>query len=154
VRLIGADGSQLGIVTIDDALRRSSELGIDLLEVSPQADPPVCRIADFSKFRYEKEKRLKEAKKKQHLSQVKEVRMRPRIGVHDFEVKVKHIREFLERKDRVKLNVIFYGRENMHRDLGMSLMEKVKLALADVALIEEGVKRDGNRLSLMIAPKK
>lgn len=154
VRLLDVDGKQLGIMKIEDAIKKSEENGLDLIEISSKTTPPVCRILDYSKFKYEKEKKLREARKKQHISQVKEVRIRPRIGAHDLDVKLRHIKEFIERKDRVKVSVIFYGRENTHRELGVKIIEKIQQTVEPFAVFEGNIKREGNRISLMVLPKK
>lgn len=154
VRLIDVDGTQVGVIGIQDAIAKAEEKGLDLVEIASQVSPPVCKIIDYSKYRYEKMKKIKEAKKKQHFSHIKEVRIRPRIGMHDFEIKLKHIREFIDRNDRVKVSVIFYGRENTHRDLGHKLFEKITQEISSIAVIEQGIKQEGNRIIMMISPKK
>ncbi|MFH1380067.1 MAG: translation initiation factor IF-3 [bacterium] len=154
VRLIDADGTAVGVVKIEEAMQKAQDAGVDLIEISPKAVPPVCKVMDYSKYRYLKDKKIKEAKKKQHMSQVKEVRIRPRIGQHDLDVKIRHIQEFIERKDQVKISIIFYGRENAHRELGNVIVEKVKLAMEPAANIEDRIMRQGNRISFMVTPKK
>ena len=125
-----------------------------MVEIAPQANPPVCKILDFSKYRYEVEKKTKEARKKQKGGHLKEVRIRPRIGEHDLEVKVKHAREFLAEQNKVQFTVVFLGREMQHRDLGFALLQKVKLSLADVGDAEHNPASMGNRLILSFIPKK
>jgi translation initiation factor IF-3 len=154
VRLVDSDGTMIGVVKITDALLRASAKKLDLIEISPQANPPVCKIASFSKFKYEIAKKEKEAKKKQKISHMKEVRIRPRIGEHDLEVKIKHAREFINGGDRVQLTAMFSGREMQHKDLGIKIMDKVKDALADIADPEGRIASMGTRAFLTLIPKK
>ncbi|MFN3967021.1 MAG: translation initiation factor IF-3, partial [Endomicrobiia bacterium] len=119
VRVIDETGEQLGIKSIQEALKIAYEKGLDLIEIAPQANPPVCKIADYSKYKYELEKRLKEERKKQKIFQIKEIRLTPRIGEHDFEVKIKHAREFFEKKCKVKFTIVFFGREITHQEIGI-----------------------------------
>lgn len=153
VRVIGADGSQLGVMAISEALRQARELEQDLVEVAPAARPPVCRIMDFGKYRYETAKRESKAKKKQHQTVVKEVKLRPKIEEHDFNFKMKHAREFLGERDKVKITVMFRGRELSHPELGFELMEEVVRTLEDVANVEQRPSQDGRSLVMMLAPK-
>jgi translation initiation factor IF-3 len=152
--LIDVDGTQLGIKSIEDAICISRERGHDLVEIASAATPPVCKILDFSKYRYEKEKQRRKAQKHQKGGHVKEIRFRPKIGEQDLNTKIRAMRRFLEARDRVRVSVIFYGREMDHRDLGYGLIEKVKEQLADVCVIESNPSMLGNRLILMLAPKK
>ncbi|MBD3271197.1 MAG: translation initiation factor IF-3, partial [Elusimicrobia bacterium] len=115
---------------------------------------PVCKILDYSKFKYNREKKLKEAKKRQRLSHVKEVRIRPRIGIHDLDVKIKHIVEFINNNDRVKVSIVFYGRENIHRELGLQVLDRVRESVSDIAQVEQQPKREGNRVVCMFVPIK
>jgi translation initiation factor IF-3 len=154
VRLIDADGSQVGIVKTQDALSRAQAEDLDLVEISPQANPPVCKIVNFSKFRYETEKKEKEARKKQKISHTKEVRIRPRIGENDLNVKIKHAREFIENGDKVQLTAMFSGREMQHKDLGIKIMDKIKEALSDIAEPEGRTSSMGTRVFLTLSPKK
>ncbi|MDD2523492.1 MAG: translation initiation factor IF-3 [Endomicrobiaceae bacterium] len=154
VRLIDENGGQVGIVSIADALSRAQACGQDLIEISPQAKPPVCKIIVFSKFRYELAKKEKEAKKKQKNVQLKEVRLRTRIAEHDLEVKLKRIRAFLEDGDKVQLTVMFSGREMQHKDLGFAVLEKVKEKVLDIATIEGRIASMGTRSFLTLSPKK
>lgn len=153
VRVIGADGDQLGVMAISEALRTARELDLDLVEVAAQARPPVCRIMDFGKYKYESAKREQKARKKQHQSVVKEVKLRPKIEEHDFDFKMKHARNFLMERDKVKVTVIFRGRELSHPELGYALLEDVIRALEDVANVEQRPSQDGRALVMMIAPK-
>ena len=127
---------------------------MDLVEISPQAHPPVCKIINFSKFRYEMEKKEKEARKKQKGSSIKEIRIRPRIGEHDLEVKIKHARAFIEDGDRVQLTAMFSGREMQHKELGIQIMDKIKEALSDIAEPEGRTSSMGTRVFLTLTPKK
>ncbi|MBU1083509.1 MAG: translation initiation factor IF-3, partial [Candidatus Omnitrophica bacterium] len=125
VRLVDDEGNQMGVVEIREAISIAKEKGLDLVEVASKVDPPVCRIMDYSKFKYEQEKKQKQAKKKQHITHVKEVRFKPKIEEHDYQVKMKQIRVFLEGKDRVRVSLRFRGRENAHKDLGMDLLKRI-----------------------------
>ena len=154
VRVIGGSGESLGILTITDALQRAVEEKLDLVEVAPNADPPVCRIMDYGKFKYEKAKKLKEAKKKQHVSHLKEIKMHPKIEDHDYNFKVDHARKFLLRGDRVKATVVFRGREIAHLSFGKDLLERVNRDLADLSTIELSCKMEGrNMISMYVADK-
>jgi translation initiation factor IF-3 len=155
VRLIDEDGTQVGIKPIGEALQLAQTRGQDLVEIAPQANPPVCKVINYSKYRYEQEKKDREARKKQKTGQLKEVRMRPRIGEHDFEIKLKHAREFLSEQNKVQITVMFMGREMQHRDLGMALMQKVREKLSDIADVEnQRPITMGNRMFLSLVPKK
>jgi translation initiation factor IF-3 len=144
----------IGVVKIADALSRAQSRDLDLVEISPQANPPVCKITNFSKFKYEMDKKEKEAKKKQKISHVKEIRIRPRIGKHDLEVKIKHARSFIESGDKVQLTAMFSGRELQHKDLGIKIMDRVKEALFDIAEPEGKTFSMGSRIFLVLVPKK
>jgi translation initiation factor IF-3 len=144
----------VGIVKTSEALARAQEKDLDLVEISPQASPPVCKIVNFSKFKYEMEKKEKDAKKKQKNSHVKEIRIRPRIGNHDLEVKIKHAREFIVVGDRVQLTAMFSGREMQHKDLGIKIMNKIKESLIDVAEPEGKTSSLGTRVFMTLVPKK
>jgi len=154
VRLIDQDGTQLGIKSIDEALRIAEDRGQDLVEIAPGANPPVCKVLAFSKFRYEKEKQRKEAKKHQKGGHVKEVRFRPKISDHDFDTKYRAIEKFLKNRDKVRVSVIFHGREMEHQDLGHNLIRRLKEQSLEYAVVESEPNLMGNRLILMLAPKK
>ena len=154
IRLIDVDGTQLGIKSLDEGLRLAQNRGLDLVEIAAQNNPPVCKLTDFSKFRYEREKKLREARKKQKGGQVKELRIRPKIGLHDLDIKINHMREFLGERDKVRLTIVFKGREMEHADLGKHLVERVKERIGDVASLEQDAQFEGNRMSLLFAPKK
>jgi len=124
------------------------------VEIAPQNNPPVCKLADASKFRYEREKKLKEARKKQKGGQVKEIRIRPKIGFHDLDIKINHMREFIAERDKVRLTIVFRGREMEHQDLGQMLVSRVKDRIGDLAVLEQDAQMEGTRMSLLFAPKK
>lgn len=152
VRLIGPDGEQLGIIPTAEALERAESLGLDLVEVSADSRPPVCRILDYGKFRYELSKKDRLAKKKQHHVQLKEMRFRPKIDEHDFQFKTKHVREFLEAGSKVRVFVMFRGREMAHKEFGRKVLDRVLETLKDVALVESEPKQEGRTMSMVIGP--
>lgn len=151
VRLIDDAGEMLGIVEINDALAMAAEKGLDLVEIAPDQRPPVCRLMDFGKFKYEQKKKDQASKRKQHQAQVKEVRVRPKIADHDIEVKVKKARTFLEEGDKVQINCLFRGREMMHKDLGIKVMREVYERLRDIAKVEREPQEEGKRLVMLIS---
>ncbi|MDD5070253.1 MAG: translation initiation factor IF-3 [Candidatus Omnitrophica bacterium] len=153
VRLIGPEGEQLGIFPRDLALRKAIEFELDLVEVAPQAKPPVCRIMDFAKFRYEQEKRERELKKHQKNVQLKEVRFSPRIGPHDFDVKLKHVKDFLEKGHKVRVRMWFRGREIAHKDLGKKVIEKLIKDIEKFGKIDREPHFLGKALVLTLGPK-
>ncbi len=153
VRVIGADGSQLGIMSIDEALNAAREEGLDLVEVAPNADPPVCKIMDYGKFRYQQSKRSQEAKKKQTVIQVKEVKLRPKTDEHDIQTKLRHIRRFLAQKDKAKVTVIFRGREIAFKERGEIVLQRVLDELKDEVVVEMPPKMEGRNLVMILAPK-
>lgn len=154
MRLIDEDGTQLGIKPLTEALSLAQARGKDLLEIAPGASPPVTKIIDFSKFRYEREKKIKESRKHQKAGLLKEIRVRPGISVHDLDTKIGHIREFIAEKYKVRMTVVFRGRENEHRDLGVVLLNKVKESLEGKFFLEQDTELEGNRMSILLAPKK
>ena len=151
VRLIDDQNNQLGLISTDEAMRRAREAGMDLVEVAPNERPPVCKIMDYGKFKYEQKKRV--TKQKTHQVQVKEIRVRPKTGDHDIEVKVKRAREFLEHKDKVLVNVLFRGRELAHIDEGRRVMEEVLQALEEVGKLEKTPSMEGRRMTAILAPR-
>ena len=153
VRVIGGDGEQIGILNTRDALQMATERGLDLVEVSPTSRPPVCRIMDFGKYKYEQNKRAQKAKHKTHVMQQKEVKLRPKIEEHDFMVKVKHAREFLEGHDRVKLTCTFRGRELAHSEIGLRLLQRFVETLADVAQVETTPRMEGRSMIAVLVPR-
>jgi translation initiation factor IF-3 len=153
IRLIGADGTMLGLTTPSQALYKAKEQGLDLVEISPNAQPPVCKILNYSKYLYELGKKSKDAKKKQKAVSLKEIRLKSRIAPHDLEVKVKQIEGFLKKKDMVRVSVVFYGRENQHKDIGTTMLEDMKNKLAEIANVEGNMQAQGNRISVTFVPK-
>ena len=154
VRLIGAEGNQLGIVSTDKAREIAVQSELDLVEVAPQSVPPVCRIMDFSKFKYDQEKKEREAKKHQKAGRIKEIRLHPNIDEHDFQIKVKQALGFIKKKDRVKVDLFFRGRQIEHMDLGRKLIDKFIVDTRNDALLEKEPSMEGRVISLMLAPKK
>jgi translation initiation factor IF-3 len=153
VRVIGEDGSQVGVMSSSDALRMAHDQELDLVEVAPLARPPVCRIMDYGRYQYEQSKRLRKARQKTHQTQLKEVKMSPKIEENDFKTKVRHAREFLESRDKVKFVVRFRGREIMHMEFGEALLRRAGEELQDIAVIESAPRREGRLLTLVLAPK-
>jgi translation initiation factor IF-3 len=154
IRVIGPDGSQIGILTPARALQMATERELDLVEIAPQAQPPVCKIMDFGKFRYEQQKKEKLQKKNQQIIQIKEVRFHPNIDTHDFDFKVRHARQFLIDGNKVKASVVFKGRQMAHQEFGVMLFEKLKERLDDVALLEKEPAFEGRAMIGMFAPDK
>ncbi len=152
MRCIGPAGEQLGILTIEQALRTAQENGFDLVEVSPLAKPPVCKIMDYGKFKYTEKKKQSEAKKTQVVVQVKEVKFRPRTEEHDFETKIRKIREFLEESNKARVTVMFRGRELSHRELGTKVLERIVSELKEVAVIEASARMEGRQMFMILAP--
>jgi len=153
VRLVGEDGSPLGVVATPEALKRAQEAGLDLVEVAPTAAPPVCRIMDYSKYKYEQEKREKEAKKKQKVVHMKEIRMGPKIGEHDYQFKLKALQEFLKRGDKVKVSMMFRGREMSHMDLGRKILDRLSSEISAIGEIEESPRLEGRIINMIIRAK-
>jgi translation initiation factor IF-3 len=153
VRLIDTTGEQIGIVPTREALRMAIEKGLDLVEISPTAKPPVCKIMDYGKYKYELNKKAKNAKKKQHIIQMKEMRLRPKIEEHDYQFKLKHIQEFLEKGSKVKVFVEFRGREMAHQELGQKIVQRLEEDLKNLGIIEQKAKMEGRNLSLTFMPK-
>jgi translation initiation factor IF-3 len=153
IRVVDQDGQMLGVIPTAEALARARESGLDLVEVAPNERPPVCRILDYGKFKYEQKKRTQKSHKA-HQTQIKEIRLRPKTGEHDIEFKVKRAREFLAEKDKVKLNVMFRGRENAHHDRGREVLAEFITALEDVAKVEKSPSMEGGRnMTAVLAPK-
>ena len=154
LRLIGSGGEQLGIMSADEALRIADEKGMDLVKISPQATPPVCKLMDYGKFRFEQGKREKEARKNQHVVEIKEIRMSPGIDIGDFNVKLKNAQKFLTDGNRVKVSVRFRGREMAHTDIGRKLLDKFAEQCAEIANVDKGAKLEGRNMSMFLSPKK
>jgi translation initiation factor IF-3 len=151
---VGADGSQIGIVEVQEALRQARDLDLDLVEVAPQANPPVCRIMDYGKYKYERDIRQKEARKKQSRIDVKEIKFRPKIDPHDYATKKGHVERFLKAGQRVKVTIMFRGRELAHTELGRKILDRLVVDLADVAVVDAAPKQDGRNMIMVIAPTK
>lgn len=152
VRLIDENGEQVGVVPTADALQIARERGLDLVEVAPNANPPVARLMDYGKYRYEESRKEREARKKQKQAQVKEIRFTPNIDDHDLETKVRHARKFLTSGDKVKVSVRFRGRQNLHRDLGRDLLLRVIDMLEDIAQVDQMPRSEGRDMSMMLSP--
>ena len=154
VRLIDETGTNVGVVSRDDALERAVKLGLDLVEVSPDADPPVCKILDVGKFKYQEQKKAAEARKKQKVVEIKEIKMRPNIDDHDYDVKMRSVRRFFEEGDKVKITLRYRGREMAHQEIGTKLLDKVKADVAEFAKVEYEPKFEGrNQMIMILAPK-
>jgi translation initiation factor IF-3 len=153
VRVIGHDGQQLGIIPIRKALELAALEHLDLVEVAPNAEPPVCKIMDYGKFKYQQNKRSQEAKKKQTVIQVKEVKIRPKTDEHDLQVKIRHIKRFLSQKDKAKVTILFRGREIAYSDQGFKVLERIKEELKEEVVIEQQPKMEGRNLVMIMAPK-
>jgi translation initiation factor IF-3 len=153
VRVIGQDGQQLGVLSLKRALELAAQEELDLVEVAPNADPPVCKIMDYGKFKYQQNKRTQEAKKKQTVIQVKEVKIRPKTDEHDLQVKIRHIKRFLGQRDKAKVTILFRGREIAYIDQGTKVMDRVKEELKDDALVEQSPKMEGRNMVMILAPR-
>ncbi|WP_041441456.1 translation initiation factor IF-3 [Syntrophobacter fumaroxidans] len=153
VRVIGQDGQQLGVLSLKKALELAAQDELDLVEVAPNADPPVCKIMDYGKFKYQQNKRTQEAKKKQTVIQVKEVKIRPKTDEHDLLVKIRHIKRFLAQKDKAKVTILFRGREIAYTDQGTKVLERVREELKEDAVIEQPPKMEGRNMVMILAPK-
>lgn len=154
IRVIGENGDQLGILQRNDAIALAKEAGLDLVEVSSTSEPPVCRIMDYGKFRYEQQKKKTEARKRQATVQIKEIKVRPKTDDHDYETKLRHIRRFLENGDRCKITVFFRGREIVHKDRGINILDRIVQDLADIARVEQEARAEGRTLQMLLVPKK
>lgn len=154
IRVISPDGEQLGIMPVDQALAMAEEQGLDLVEVAPTARPPVCRIMDYGKYRYEEARKVREARKKQHHILVKEVKFRPGIETHDFDFKVRHARRFLEEGNKVKATMMFRGRQMAHPELGREVLSRVAVAVDDVGRVESEPLMEGRNMTMILAPRK
>ncbi len=150
--MIGPDGEQIGILPINEARQRANDYGLDLVEVSPNSKPPVCRIMDFGKYQYEQSKKAKLAKKKQHVVQMKEMRYRPKIDEHDYRFKTNHVREFLEGGNKVRVFVRFAGREMAYTEQGKIIMDRISKELSDIATVGQEAKMEGRRMTMILNP--
>lgn len=152
VRLIGKDGSQIGVVDLSQAMMQAQQDGLDLIEISPNAKPPVCKIIDYGKYRYQMTKKERESKKAQHQAKLKEIKVKPNIDDHDLKVKIKHAREFIEKGNKVRVTCMFRGRERARPELGRRVTDRIVEELEDIAQIESPPKHMGRNLSLVLAP--
>ncbi len=153
VRLIDADGEQVGVVSVAEGIDLADEAGLDLVEVSPNASPPVCKILDYGKYKYEAQKKANEARKKQKTIDVKEIKMRPGIDEHDYQVKMRSVRKFLDNGDKVKMTIRFRGREMAHQDLGIRVLDRVRDDLDEEVKIEQFPRTEGRLMTMVVAPK-
>ena len=153
VRLVKEDGTMVGLTSLRDALAMAADAGLDLVEISPNAEPPVCKILDFGKFKYEIQKKKNEARKKQKVIDVKEIKLRPGIDEHDYEVKMRSVTRFLAEGDKVKVTMRFRGREMVHQELGMKVLDKVRADLDHVAKVESHPRLEGRQMVMVVAPK-
>lgn len=154
VRVIGSDGEMVGVLSRDEALAKAEEEGLDLVEIQPQADPPVCKIMDFGKFKFEQQKKANEAKKKTKQVEIKELKFRPVTDEGDYQIKLRNMRRFLEEGDKVKVNIRFRGREMSHQELGREMAARIEADLGDDIVIESRPRLEGRQMVMMIAPKK
>jgi translation initiation factor IF-3 len=153
VRCIDPDGEQLGVLDTLEAIRKAEDFGLDLVEVQPNADPPVCKILDYGKFKYEAQKRANEARKKQKIIEVKEIKLRPNIDEHDYQVKMRNVQKFLDAGDKVKVTLRFRGREMAHQDLGANVLTRVRQETDEFAKVEAMPKMEGRQMIMVLAPK-
>lgn len=154
VRVIGADGEMVGVLSREAALALAEESGMDLVEIQPTADPPVCRIMDYGKFKFEAQKKANAAKKKQKIVEIKELKFRPTTDDGDYNIKLRNLRRFLEEGDKVKVNIRFKGREMAHQELGMQMAARIEKDLADEVVIEQRPRLEGRQMIMMVAPKR
>ena len=153
VRLIDQDGEMIGVMSAREALLRAYELGMDLLEISPNAVPPVCKITDYGKFKYEQQKKANEARKKQKVVEIKEIKLRPMIDDHDYDVKMRAMQRFFEEGDKVKITLRFRGREMAHQELGQQLLDRVKKDTVEIAKVESEPRFEGRQIVMVLAPR-
>jgi translation initiation factor IF-3 len=153
VRVVTAEGEQLGVLSVEEALAAAQERGLDLVEVAPTARPPVVKIMDYGKFKFEEAKAARAAKKKQHVIHLKEVKYRPGIDDHDFDFKTRHAREFLGDGNKVKVTMMFHGRQMAHPELGRAVLDRVAADLEDICKVEQPAKQDGRNMIMVLAPK-
>lgn len=153
VRLVDERGNMVGIVGRNDALSMASDVGLDLVEIAPNADPPVCKILDFGKYKYEEQKKKNEARKKQKIIEVKEIKLRPSIDDHDYDVKMRSMVKFIEEGDKVKVTMRFRGRELAHQELGMDVLVRVKDDLDEIAKVEQMPRMEGRQMTMVVSPK-
>ncbi len=154
VRVIGSDGEMIGVLSRDEALRMAEEEGLDLVEIQPNADPPVCKVMDFGKFKFEQQKKASEARKKTKQVEIKELKFRPVTDDGDYAIKLRNMRRFIEEGDKVKVNIRFRGREMRHQELGMEMAQRIEADLGDAVIIESRPRFEGRQMIMMVAPKK
>jgi len=153
VRLIDQDGEMLGVMSARDAVNRAFSVGLDLLEISPNADPPVCKILDFGKFKYEQQKKKNEAKKKQKVVEIKEVKVRPNIDENDYQVKMRAMKSFIEEGDKVKVTLRFRGREMAHQDIGIKVLERIRTEMDAATKVEQMPKMENRQMVMVLSPR-
>ena len=153
VRVVNADGDMVGVISVEEGVELAYDVGLDLVEVSPNADPPVCKILDYGKYKYAEQKKANEARKKQKTIDIKEIKMRPGIDEHDYQVKMRSVRRFLDGGDKVKMTIRFRGREMAHLDLGMKILDRVREEIDELAKVEQFPKTEGRLMTMVIAPK-
>lgn len=153
IRLVDADGEMVGVVSLLEGLAMAEEVGLDLVEVSPAAEPPVCKILDYGKFKYAEQKKKNEARKKQKVIEIKELKMRPGIEEHDYQTKMRSMFRFLDEGDKVKITIRFRGREMAHQDLGVRVLDRIQQDVGDIAKIEQTPRTEGRMMTMVIAPK-
>ena len=153
IRVVGADGEMVGVVSVAEGIELALASGLDLVEVSPNADPPVCKVLDYGKFKYEEQKKRNEARKKQRVVEVKEIKMRPGIDIHDYEVKMRAANRFLEHGDKVKFTIRFRGREMAHQSLGMDVLNRIRVELEELVKVEQYPRIEGRLMVMIVAPK-
>jgi translation initiation factor IF-3 len=153
VRVISQEGGQLGIMTVQDAIQFAEEQGLDLVEVAPEARPPVCRVMDYGKYKYQQSKRLQQAKKKQKVISVKEIKLRPKTEEHDYQFKTQHVRRFLQDGHKTKVTVVFRGREMAHTELGRQMLDRVAADLQDIGAIEQTPRQEGRNMTMVLSPR-
>ncbi len=154
MRVINEEGQQLGVISLDEAVANAERVGLDLVEVSANTDPPVCKIMDYGKYRYKQSKKLHDAKKSQTVIHVKEIRLRPKTEAHDLQVKIKHIKNFLEKHDKVKVSIMFRGREIAFTEIGRRIMEQIKAELVNECIMDQEPRLEGRNMVMIVSPKK
>ena len=152
--MIGEEGQQLGVITLDEAIANAERVGLDLVEVSANTEPPVCKIMDYGKYRYKQSKKLHDAKKSQTVIHIKEIRLRPKTEEHDIQVKIKHIKKFLDKHDKVKISMMFRGREIAFTEIGRKMMDEIKKELVNDCIIDQEPRLEGRNMVMIVSPKK
>src|SRR5688572_26359923 len=153
VRVIGQEGGQLGIMAVQDAIQLAEEQGLDLVEVAPEGRPPVCRVMDYGKYKYQQSKRLQQAKKKQKVISVKEIKLRPKTEEHDYQFKTLHVRRFLQDGHKAKVTVVFRGREMAHTELGRRMLDRIVEDMGDISTVEQTPRQEGRNMSMVLSPR-